>query len=366
VRLELCVLPLANGSHDAELRSMLDEEALPIDTARIAPSAIASTVAVAGRERIADAMRQVPGVLKVLDSDPTLADLSWIGDRVSFHLCDEDMVLEVDPARLTPLDGLPIGGVSTMQQMLVAAGLWALEMPLYVTIDVEDRDKAARLLEQLAGRIFLEGGDFLGLGSRLDAYRLPDYREHAVYVISYQIHALKLRLHVALVGDQLAAATQPETLRQVIDAAQSQAPPDERRAHLVMRFNRRAIDRLTDDLELHWAEKARLACHRNTISIYNLVRLYDVPVEDVPRLADAKYGVTYFCPDGGQYVYDVERGQVECSVHGNRQHARQNPRLDEASSFSELYYGLDEIVASLLFRQDALIATIEIARSEDR
>ena len=235
-----------------------------------------------------------------------------------------------------------------------------------MSIDVEDRDKAARLLEQLSTQIILRGGDLLGLATKLDAYRLPDYKQHAVYVVSYQIHAIKLRLHLALVGNQLVAATKPETLRQVIDAAAR--PPAEApvEAHMLLRLNRRAIDRLADDLDLYWAEKTRLACHRNTISMYNLLTLYDVPIEQVSRLSDAKYGVTYFCPDGGAYTYDAKRDQVECSVHGNRQQARQSPRLDRRSSFSRFFESLDEIVAGFRFKDDVLIVTVEIARSSQK
>ena len=36
---------------------------------------------------------------------------------------------------------------------LVVAALLAARMPAYVTVDVEDRAKAARLLEQLAGLV---------------------------------------------------------------------------------------------------------------------------------------------------------------------------------------------------------------------
>src|SRR5262249_7252762 len=160
-------------------------------------------------------------------------------------------------------------------------------------------------------------GSFVGLPTSLDAYRLPDYHKHARYVLSYQMQALKIRLHVALVGSQLVAATRPEILREVIDAAA--ATPDRQpvQAHMLLRLNRRGLNRLHNDLQLYWEEKARLACHRNAISISNLVKLYDVPFEDVPRLAEAKYGVRYFCPDHGVYGWDDRRDQVECSVHGN-------------------------------------------------
>jgi len=166
-------------------------------------------------------------------------------------------------------------------------------MPVYATINVEDKDKAARLLEQLASRVFLKQGSYLGLPTELDAYRVPDYKGHALYVLSFQLYAVKVRLHVALVGDQLVAATKPKVLFEVIDAssAKDQRPPTE--AHLLLRLNRKALNRFQHDLELFWEEKARHACHDNIMSIYTLLKLYGAPMAEINHLADTKYGVTY-------------------------------------------------------------------------
>jgi hypothetical protein len=49
-------------------------------------------------------------------------------------------------------------------------------------------------------------------------------------------------------------------------------------------------------------------------------------------------------------------------VHGNRQHSRQETRLDRRSSFAEFLQNLDEVVAALRFQEDALMATIQIVR----
>lgn len=358
IKLELCALPLANGSLYTDLKQHLEAKPQAIDTSRIARSAILTSTAVVGRKQIGELLKKIPGVSEVLAADATLTDMSWLGDRVGFHLCDADTVIEVDPTRLQPLMG-----VGMLEQSLAAAAVWSVEMPSYVSVDVEDADKVRRLLDRLATRIFLRGGSVFGVPSALDAYRLPDYRDHAVYVLSYQLHALKVRLHVALVGDQLIAATTPETLHQAIDAAAMPAdrPPVE--AHALLRLDRRAIDRLTDDLELYWEEKSRLACHSNTISIYNLVKLYGVDAAETGKLSDAKYGVTYFCPDGGEYRFDRERDQVVCSVHGNRQHARQQVELARQSSFRRFFESLDAITASLRYRNDGLFATVEIDRT---
>jgi hypothetical protein len=195
---------------------------------------------------------------------------------------------------------------------------------------------------------------------------LPDYKGHALYAFSGQTHVLTTRLHGALVGDQLVVATKPEILREVIDSSQAEEARPAEKSHFLLRLNRRAIGHLLDDLQLYWAEKSRIACHRNISSVYNLSKLYDVPVEQVSQLSEAKYGVRYFCPDQGDYSMDVARDQVVCSVHGNRQLSRQNDRSEQTSSFTQFMETFDEIVATLRFREDAAIATVEVVRSPER
>jgi hypothetical protein len=303
----------------------------------------------------------VPGVEEVLKADPTLTDLSWLGERASIHLCDDDLVLEIDPTRLRPLD-TPFLRLSQLQQMGLAVAAMAVKLPVYATIDVEDNGKAQRLLDQLSRKIFLKGDNVLGVASELDAYRLPDYKEHQVYVLSVQFYVIKLRLYVSLLKGQIVAATKPEIVREVIDAQQAKETVPPQQAHMLLRLNRSALNRLYGNSQTNWAEKARLACHRNTISIYNLCRLYGVSAQEASRIAEAKYGVRYFCPDHGEYHFDAASDEVQCSVHGNRRAARQNPRLDRKSSFAQFVDSLDEVVATLRFQDEALITTVEIAR----
>jgi hypothetical protein len=126
------------------------------------------------------------------------------------------------------------------------------------------------------------------------------------------------------------------------------------------------MNKLRDDMQLYWGEKLRQAAHRNVMPIYNLIKLYDVPVEQVNRLADAKYGVTYFCPGGGKYKYDEKLDQVYSTIYGNRRNARQTLTINDQSSFAQFINNIDEIVASFRFADDALIATVEIQRGKKR
>ena len=166
-----------------------------------------------------------------------------------------------------------------------------------------------------------------------------------------------------MVGDQLVVATKPELLREVIDAAarpEGKLPPP---AHMLVRFNRRGLDRACTDAQLYWEEKARAACHRNVSAIYNLVKLYGVPIDDVPRLSEAKYGVRYFVPTAASIATMPQRDEVVCGVHGNREHSHQNPRPDRQASFARFIEDIDEVRASLRFQDDALLTTVEIVRS---
>src|SRR5262249_29262276 len=156
---------------------------------RMAKSAVASLVVVRGRKAVADMLRDLPGVGEALQADPTLTELNWLGDSVSVHYCDGEKVLELDVTRLREVDLLGTK-VPILQQALLGAALTATEVPTYFSVDVEDRDKAARLLELLTQRIPLQRGKLLTVSTAMDAYRLPDYKKHAVYVLSFRLHAL--------------------------------------------------------------------------------------------------------------------------------------------------------------------------------
>lgn len=365
VRLETCVLPLAGSSLYRDFRAAVDRNAQPINVAAIAPSAVASIAMVPGRENTARYFMSVPGMAEVINQDPTLTDLNWLGDRVSLHLCDGEIVYEIDPTKLTPIN-LPMIGQAPAAWQAIAGGLMlTANLPVYATINVENTEKAERLLEQFSQQAFLRGGNDGPLPTQVDAYRLPDYREHKIYVLSARLHAVTLRLHSALVGEQLVLATKPEILREVIDASEAAPAENQPVAHLMFRLNRQALDHLDDDVQLHWAEKSRLACHRNIISIHNFHKLYDAPIDEIAKLSEAKYGIRHFCPDDGEYSFDKGSSQIVCSVHGNRESSRQNPTLNPESSSARFLENINQVVASFRYGEDAMIATIEIDRNKD-
>ena len=362
VHLETLVLPFANGSLYRNLQSSLSDAPAQLGTSRIAGSAILSLQAVPGRSHIANFLRVVPGVPEVLESDPTLTDMSWLGDEVSVHYLDDSAILEVDPTRLQRVSSYMEIGVP--QQAAASALLAAVNLPVYLAVDVEDEDKASRLLDQLSSRIFLNRSDFYGLPTQFDAYQLPAYKDHKVYVLSYQFYAVKIRLHVALVSGRLVAATRLPGLREAIDAASNPVDEHAPELHAQFRINLRAIDKLQTDLQMYWNEKLREAAHRNIMPIYTLIKLYNVPVDQVNALSDAKYGVSYFCPGGGDYAYDAGSDQVQSTVYGNRQKAKQPLSVNEKTGFSKFLSSVEEITAGIRFQDEGMISIVNVKRSK--
>ncbi len=359
--LEFCVLPFRNGDFYQTLREWLDDDPQRIDTSDFSKTTVASVGLVPGKEGIARFLREIPAVAKVLTADPTLADLNWIGDAATLNLCDGNTILEIDPTFLKPLDMM--GRIPVPQQCAAGIFFLAATLPTYTTLDVVDRDKAERFLEQLSSNILLEKDTMMGLETAFDSYQLPDYKDHDIYSVSYRVYSVKVRFHIALVGDRLVAATNLQTLKDVIDASGSGGSGgDGEEVQMLVRFNAKALERLEENLRLYWEEKSRLACHGNIMSIYNLIKLYNVTMDEVPGLSQAKYGVTYYCPDGGRYRYDPERDRVCCTLHGNRQESMQNRGSREDSSFVRFFDSLEEIRATLCFDEDHLDVKVAIER----
>lgn len=364
-RFDLCVLPFANGDFYRELRNWLNDDPQRVETAEFSGTTVASAGLVIGREGLAEYLRDIPAIAKALSGDPTLGDLKWIGDTVTLNLCDGTTVLEIDPTFLKPLDMM--GRVSVPQQFVAGSVLLATTLPSYVTLDVKDHDKAERFLEQLSSNILLEKDMMMGLSTTFDSYQLPAYKGHDIYAVNYQVYAVKIRFHIALVRNRLVAATNLQALQEVIDAAAKENRSGEQEpVHLLLRFNSEAIDRLEGNLRLFWDEKSRLACHGNIMSIYNLIKLYNVSMDEIPGLSQAKYGVTYYCPDGGEYRYDSERDRVCCNLHGNRQKSLQNRGSSKKSSFVRFFDSLREIQATFCFHDDHLRVAVTVEREENQ
>ena len=85
------------------------------------------------------------------------------GIAATLHFCDGAAILEVDPTRIRPIDLFGAFRAGRTEQTIAAAGLLSMDLPLYIAIDVEDREKTNRFLKLLAGEVYLHGGSVLTL-----------------------------------------------------------------------------------------------------------------------------------------------------------------------------------------------------------
>ena len=99
VKLETCVLPTAPGSIYQSLRGTLDAKPRR-STRRASPSRRSCRCwPCPGARRSPTFFASCRAWPKSLAADPTLTDLSWLGDRVELHYCDASTIVEVDPTR---------------------------------------------------------------------------------------------------------------------------------------------------------------------------------------------------------------------------------------------------------------------------
>lgn len=357
---EYCLLPFQNSVHWTGVRDLLStEQARPLVLHPPAKSVIASADLLSAGETIRDTLRGLPGVAAVLQDDPTLTDLNWLGDHASVNFCDTHAIVEIDPMRLKPITfPLPM---TSLQQSVIAAGVFATTSPVYIAVDVEDSDKADRFLKMLTSRVFLHEQSTSGeITSELDSYRLPAYRDHNICVVSFRLYVARLRLYLCAVKNQLIIATAPDILKEVIDASLLDVPDRTENAQIAVRLRLSAMQRFRDDLRIYWEEHVRRASHRNIMPIYTLIHLYGVSIDEVDGLSDAKYGVTYFCPDG-DYEYDAQRDQVTSTVYGNREDARQEVPDQATSSFAKAFDSIRDVLFTLHFSERTISGRIEFA-----
>ncbi|MEP3479351.1 MAG: DUF3352 domain-containing protein [Fuerstiella sp.] len=365
LQVDYCFLPFQNSKSWSSMRSQLaSSKRGPIKLQQPAKSTIARIDVGTSESMIRDFVRDLPGVAPVLEDDPTLTDLQWLGDRASLNFSDTHSILEIDPLRLKP-QSFPLP-LTSMQQTILAAIIYGTDAPAYLAIDVDDPDKSERFLQMLTTRVFLHKSGSLGpLESELDSYRLPNYKEHSISVVTYRLYALRLRLYLAAVGDQLIIATESGLLREVIDASLLNAKPRTVEGQLAVQIHPQAMREFREDLRVYWEEHARIASHNNIMPIYTLLNLYAVPIDQVDSLSDAKYGVTYFCPDG-EYVYNDATQQVTSTVYGNRQNALQEPPQNKLSSFAKAFDAVSNILFTLNFSDNKITGQFLIDTSANQ
>ena len=119
------------------------------------------------------------------------------------------------------------------------------------------------------------------------------------------------------------------------------------------------MKKLKNNLRTYWEERMRRASHKNIMPIYSLIHLYGVSIEEVDTISNAKYGVTYFSPDG-QYQYDAERDNIYSTAYGNREQAWQKVADPDSSSFEQAFQHLTEVLFSVDVGEDCVKGRLDV------
>jgi hypothetical protein len=300
-----------------------------------------------------------------------------IGDELSFHMCDSEPTFSFSVPRFLGMAmGRNRGRIDGdfMIPLLLAS---SIDAPIYLSVPVEDVRIVDNFLEQLdkvlakASRTPMGNGFFT---VETDFYLLPG-ADQQVRCFAIGAFGFRFRFFAARVDQALYIASQPFVLSDLIQ--QSAAKPQTRRevpadtsAHLLVRVRPENWDRILADYRLGWAEGNRRSCLNNLGPLTGLGRAYGQPANQLIHLASERYGVRYFCPEGGQYQWvpaDAGSGvggpgSVCCTIHGSAAEPSQPMTPTSGSQLDRLLAEFQGMTAALTFTEEGLRAVLRIDR----
>ena len=353
IKVETCILPLIQNSWYDGLAAFSGGTAGTLSTGDVLPRTVFSL-----RSRI------MPGWLQTTRQlERTGLTLDWLGDDLSFNLCDGPVLFTASD-RAMGLLGRGVGRTSSLEPLIVGYLVSALNLPTYLTVGVTDPQRAEAELPRLieSFRSEHEPEDLW-----LERYSLEPYRGRSIHVASVNLWVVKLRLYTAVVGDRLVIASRRDIVTDLIDAAANGTPnPGPVTGSAELALYRGAFKELAETAGLAFQEELRHACHDNLPLVGILQRGLGIAPEQTGSVALAQRGYVPSCPSNGHYRVSPATGTVECSVHGSRTNPRQPAATAEDSPTLRLVNSLDRVTARLNFTREGLMTTVEIKRKSGR
>ncbi len=406
-RVETVILPLIDNSIYTRLAETLGGEPEPLDALPVPNRNIFSLAfrlnkdaLLAGpKRRPADATGRTNPLTFLGLSDATAERLDLneflsrgLGNQVSLHVYDAHPTFDLN---LPALTGMLAAMFSSREaslggaELMIGAGIIALNSPVYVAMPVQDTQVVDRFLERVdaelaAGARKREGISFLSLDQ--DFYRFQLQQGQAARSFSLRFGPIKLRVFWARIGDGLYLASKPFILDDLYAAAAK--PADTGAAsisdrgpagHALARIRPQSWNQVLTDFQLGWAENNREACLNNLGPLSSIGRTFIPPVpktdqrsasasEDLARtvreFADKLQAVHSFCPEGGQYGLAPDGKAFLCSVHGSAQFPRQPAAPTETNALGKLMRELADLTATITFLPEGLRAVVTIERKE--
>jgi hypothetical protein len=323
-------------------------------------------------------LRDLSGVDGVLTPREMQEIVETIGDGVTLTLHDADLLFTFSGEDAQEFIGLGRGMGS--ETVLVAAILSAITLPLSMTVDVKDPEKARGLIDGALRRWSLrlargEPWERRELG--IDLTGLEPYKGVPIGLVTFRFWFVNFQVHYAMIGKRLVAATQRWIITDAIDAfrgtgeagkdAAGAAAPREP-ANLVLEVRPERFQRTAAALGIEWQARMRMACLANLPAEETLGDLPGADRSGPRHEADclALFGYVPFCPAGGTYSEDPKTGIHACSVHGFVWNPKQPLEARGDEPFIRFLETLKTVRASFRFTDEGIRTKVSIERSAER
>ncbi len=322
-----------------------------------------------------------------------------IGDRIAIHVCDSDLLFDLQLVRFLALvrdanlfdpDMLPLFLLVT-----------SLNSPVYLTVPVKDAGIVDRFLEDqdrrlaaLARQPERSNGIFL---FQNDFHREPVAPNLTIRTLGWQLGPVKLRLYWARLGQMLCVASRADVLEDLAELYRAGRPVQgdlQTTAHAFVRLRPENWNKVLPHYRRGWGENHRQSCLDNLGRLESLAQL---AAAQLPKKATAQqvrrrtlqlarqfYGVRFYCPEGGHYSFvrrtvvvsppKQENGepvlwlhripvwQAQCSLHHSARDPHQGGKLNPQSATDFLTRQLGQVTLTLTFLKDGLRAVVTIRR----
>jgi hypothetical protein len=305
-----------------------------------------------------------------------------LSNKASMHVYDADPLFDF---QLIGFLGQAVGdfagrrGIGFDDDLIPFVFLGAsLNAPVYVSVPLEDPEVADAFLEKMDQAIarivrLPQGGGFFEFNG--DFYQLPLENGLQARSAGIQLGPIKWRFFWARIGDSIYVASKPFILEdlaaKMARLEDEEAAVSDLKAHAMIRIRPQHWNQVLPAYRLGWAERHRLACLDNVGRLSSLSRLQAAAAGEsvaarsgqpaqLETLAEDVYGVSFFCPEGGQYVYDDM--SVRCSVHGSAEHPQQSAVPDDNVAIDSMLRNFSGLTVALTFLEDGLHAVLLIER----
>jgi hypothetical protein len=353
IRIQTCILPLIENSWYDGLAAFSGRKAGELTEGAVLPRTIMSV-----RGHVDQQWLNKTRLTQKLGTRNLKLD--WLGDEIALNLCDGQVLFSTG-GRAMGLMGQEMGR-SSLEPLIFGYLGSAINLPTYLTVKVTDSIKAEQSIPGLF-RALAPGHDQDGEFS-VDTYSIEDYHGKPLYVASFNLWILKLRLYSAVVGDRLVIASRRDIVTDLMNAQASGAggKADTHEGNMELSVYRSAFKQLEETVNLGWQEDLRHACHQNLPLASILLKSFGLAPDSFASTVAGLRGYQPYCPSGGRYVVDGTTGAVICTLHGTSREPKQPPASDKSSKTMELVNSLERVNARLAFTPQGLMTTVDIRR----